>query len=273
MRHIASRDNPHFKALRKLCQSGRERRKTGLVLLDGMHLIEAYAAHCGWPAEIVVSESGARREEIAAYLARSADDASAPGTRTLLADTLLADTLFADTLFAELAAVDTPSGIMAVAAQPKPARAPDMRADAVLLDGVQDPGNVGSILRSAAAAGVRQVLLAGDCAHAWSPKTLRAAMGAHFLLDIHENADLGTFLDGYGGQGAVTALDAATSLYAANLRGAVAWVFGSEGQGVRPEVAAAARLRVRIPMPGATESLNVAAAAAVCLFETLRQRL
>lgn len=264
MRHIASRDNPHFKALRKLCQSGRERRKRGLVLLDGMHLIEAYAAHCGWPAEIVVSESGARREEIAAFLARGADGENPPlGTRTLLADAL----------FAELAAVDTPSGIMAVAAQPKPARAPDMRADAVLLDGVQDPGNVGSILRSAAAAGVRQVLLAGDCAHAWSPKTLRAAMGAHFLLDIHENADLGTFLDGYGGQGAVTALDAATSLYAANLRGAVAWVFGSEGQGVRPEVAAAARLRVRIPMPGATESLNVAAAAAVCLFETLRQRL
>lgn len=263
MRHIASRDNPHFKALRKLCQSGRERRKTGLVLLDGMHLIEAYTAHCGWPAEIVVSESGARREEIAAYLARGADDASAPGTRTLLADAL----------FAELAAVDTPSGIMAVAAQPKPARAPDMEADAVLLDGVQDPGNVGSILRSAAAAGIRQVLLGGDCAHAWSPKTLRAAMGAHFLLDIHENTDLASFLDGYGGQGAVTALDAAASLYTANLRGPVAWVFGSEGQGVRPEVAAAARLRVRIPMPGATESLNVAAAAAVCLFETLRQRL
>ncbi|MBA3996312.1 MAG: RNA methyltransferase [Candidatus Accumulibacter sp.] len=264
MRHIASRDNPHFKALRKLCQSGRERRKTGLVLLDGMHLIEAYAAHCGWPAEIVVSESGTRREEIAAFLARGADGENPPpGTRTLLADAL----------FAELAAVDTPSGIMAVAAQPKPARAPDMKADAVLLDGVQDPGNVGSILRSAAAAGVRQVLLAGDCAHAWSPKTLRAAMGAHFLLDIHENADLGTFLDGYGGQGAVTALDAATSLYAADLRRPVAWVFGSEGQGVRPEVAAVARLRVRIPMPGATESLNVAAAAAVCLFETLRQRL
>lgn len=265
MRHIASRDNPHFKALRKLCQSGRERRKTGLVLLDGMHLIEAYAAHCGPPAEIVVSESGARREEITAYLTRGAGGENPPPSAT--------QTLLADALFADLAAVDTPSGIMAVAAQPKPARAPDAEADAVLLDGVQDPGNVGSILRSAAAAGIRQVLLGGDCAHAWSPKTLRAAMGAHFLLDIHENADLASFLDGYGGQGAVTALDAATSLYAANLRGPVAWVFGSEGQGVRPEVAAAARLRVRIPMPGATESLNVAAAAAVCLFETLRQRL
>lgn len=263
VRHIASRDNPHFKALKKLCQSGRERRKTGRVLLDGMHLIEAYAVQFGPPMEIVVSESGSRRAEIAAYLAeRPQGERDEHGVRTLLADGL----------FNELATVDTPSGIMAVVAQPKPAHGLDQTADAVLLDGVQDPGNVGSILRSAAAAGIRQVLLSGDCAHAWAPKTLRAAMGAHFLLDIHESVDLPGFLGGYRGQGAITALDATRSLYAANLRGKIAWVFGSEGQGVRPAVAAAAALRVRIPMPGATESLNVAAAAAICLFETLRQR-
>lgn len=258
MRQIASRDNPHFKALKKLCLSGRERRKTGLLLLDGMHLIEAYGQHFGLPAEIVVSESGAQRGEIADFLA----GAGARCTSTLLADAL----------FDELAAVETPSGIMALVAQPRPAHRLNQEADAVLLDGIQDPGNVGSILRSAAAAGFRQVLLSHDCAHAWSPKTLRAAMGAHFLLDIHESCDLPGFLGGYRGQGAVTALDATTSLYAADLKKPLAWVFGSEGQGVRPEVAAATRLRVRIPMPGATESLNVAAAAAICLFETLRQR-
>ncbi|MFZ2853107.1 MAG: RNA methyltransferase [Rhodocyclaceae bacterium] len=258
MRQIASRDNPHFKALKKLCQSGRERRKTGLLLLDGMHLIEAYGQHFGLPAEIIVSEIGAQRGEIADYLAGA-------GARCATA-------VLADALFAELASVDTPSGIMALVAQPRPAHGLNQEADAVLLDGIQDPGNVGSILRSAAAAGFRQILLSRDCAHAWSPKTLRAAMGAHFLLDIHESCDLPGFLGGYQGQGVVTALDATTTLYAADLKKPLAWVFGSEGQGVCPEVAEAARLRVRIPMPGATESLNVAAAAAICLFETVRQR-
>lgn len=258
MRQIASRDNPHFKALKKLCQSGRERRKSGQTLLDGMHLIEAYVQHFGQPEEVLVSESGATRGEIADYLARVQG-----GTRL---------TVLADALFAELAAVETPSGIMAIVAQPRCAHGLNQEADAVLLDGVQDPGNVGSILRSAAAAGFRQILLSTDCAHAWSPKTLRAAMGAHFQLDLHEACDLPAFLGGYRGQGVVTALDASTSLYAANLKNPVAWVFGSEGQGVRPEITAATRLQLRIPMPGATESLNVAAAAAICLFETVRQR-
>ena len=258
MRQIASRDNPHFKALKKLCQSGRERRKTGQLLLDGMHLIESYATHFAEPTEIVVSESGALRSEISEYLA----GAGARCTTTVLADAL----------FVELAVVDTPSGIMAVVLQPKPVHGLNQEIDAVLLDGIQDPGNVGSILRSAAAAGFRQVLLSADCAHAWSPKTLRAAMGAHFQLDIHESCDLPGFLGGYQGQGVVTALDAAQSLYAVDLNKPLAWVFGSEGQGVRPEVALATRLQVRIPMPGATESLNVAAAAAICLFETVRQR-
>ena len=258
MKHIASRDNAHFKSLRKLCQSGRERRKTGVVLLDGMHLIESYVLHFGAPQEIVVSESGATRPEIARYLASG---------KAAVATTLLADTLFDD-----LAVVETPSGIMAVVAQPHRAHGVDQAVDAVLLDGIQDPGNLGSILRSAAAAGFRQILLSVDCAQAWSSKTLRAAMGAHFLLDIHERCDLPSFLGGYRGQSVTTALDAATDLYSLDLKSPVAWVLGNEGQGVSEAVAQSTMLRVRIPMPGATESLNVAAAAAICLFETVRQR-
>ena len=258
MRRIASRDNPHYKALKRLCESGRERRKSGRLLLDGMHLIEAYGRQVGMPEEILISDSGAGRPEIAGYLA----SANCANTITVLADAL----------FGELATVDTPSGIMAVVTRPQAANALDYDADAVLLDGLQDAGNVGSILRSAAAAGFRQVLLSVDCAQAWSPKTLRAAMGAHFHLDLHEGCDLAGFLGAYRGQGVATALGASVSLYAANLEGAVAWVFGSEGLGVRPPVLAATRLQLHIPMPGATESLNVAAAAAICLFETLRRR-
>lgn len=258
MKHITSRDNPHFKALKKLAHSSRERRKQRQILLDGLHLIEAYGTQIGQATEVIVSESGAQREEIAAYLAHL--------------PSLVAPTVLADSLFADLAVVETPSGIMALVAQPQATHAIDHNVDTVLLDGVQDPGNLGSILRSAAAAGVRQVLLSADCAQAWSPKTLRAAMGAHFLLDIHEACDLPAFLKAYRGQCIATALDASTSLYSADLSAPLAWVFGSEGQGIRPAVALATRLHVCIPMPGGTESLNVAAAAAVCLFETARQR-
>jgi len=258
MKHIASRDNIHFKALKKLCQSGRERRKTGQTVLDGMHLIESYVQHVGALDEIVVSESGAQRREISRYL-----ESSQAGN---------AISVLSDELYADLATVETPSGIMAVAALPRSARGLNQEIDALLLDGVQDPGNLGSILRSAAAAGFRQVLLSADCAQVWSPKTLRAGMGAHFLLDIHESCDLPAFLGGYRGQAILTALDAKVDLYSLELRHAVAWVFGNEGQGVRLEVAESTPLSVRIPMPGSTESLNVAAAAAVCLFETVRQR-
>ena len=141
------------------------------------------------------------------------------------------------------------------------------------LDGVQDPGNVGSILRSAAAAGFRQILLSPDCAQVWSPRVLRAAMGAHFRLELHEDVNLPDFLGAYRGQAILTVLDeSATSLYSCDLTGPVAWVFGSEGQGVRPAVMQVVKTRIRIPMPGGGESLNVAAAAAICLFETVRQR-
>ena len=164
------------------------------------------------------------------------------------------------------------SVVQVVVAWPQPARGLDHDADTVLLDGVQDPGNVGSILRSTAAAGFRQVLLSADCAQAWSPKTLRAAMGAHFQVEIHEGGDLAGFLAAYHGQAVATALAAPDSLYTAKLDRPLAWVFGSEGLGVRPAVLAATQRQVHIPMPGAMESLNVAAAAAICLFETVRRR-
>ena len=259
MKHIASHENAHFKALKKLCQSGRERRKTGRAVLDGMHLIEIYVQYFDLPEEVIVRERSVLSSEISCFL-----NSHQVG---------IAVSVLSDALFDELATVETPSGIMAIIEQPRCIHGIDQEIDAVLLDGVQDPGNLGSILRSAAAVGFRQVLLSADCAQAWSPKTLRAAMGAHFLLDIHESSDLPAFLGGYRGKAILTSLEATTALYSLDLRKPVAWVFGNEGQGVRPEVAASTPLHTKIPMPGATESLNVAAAAAVCLFETVRQRI
>ena len=255
MKLIQSRDNPFYKGLKRLAESGRERRKTGRTLLDGLHLVEAYEKACGPVETLIVTESALAGGEIAAYV---------ESRETIVV---------ADALLRDLGLVDTPSGLLAVVANPAATVAVDHEKDAILLDGVQDPGNVGAILRTAAAAGVGQALLGPGCAAAWSPKVLRAGQGAHFALVIHEEADLGAFMADYRGTTAVTCLDDATPLYDASWEGPLAWVFGAEGQGVRGELLAAARLRVRIPMPGAVESLNVGAAAAVCLFEALRRKL
>ncbi|MDP2881034.1 MAG: RNA methyltransferase [Azonexus sp.] len=255
MKLIQSRDNPFFKSLKRLAESGRERRKTGQTLLDGVHLVEAYEAVFGPVETLIVAESALAGGEISAF---------AEGRETVV---------LADSLLRDLGLVDTPSGLLAVAKMPTAIAAVDGKKDAILLDGVQDPGNVGTLLRTAAAAGIEQALLAPGCASAWSPKVLRAGQGAHFALAIHEECDLAGFMAGYEGTTAVTCLDGATSLYAARLDGPIAWVFGAEGLGVRSELIEAAGLRIKIPMPGPVESLNVAAAAAVCLFEVVRRRL
>ncbi|QRM19641.1 RNA methyltransferase [Dechloromonas sp. TW-R-39-2] len=255
MKLIQSRDNVFFKQLKKLAESGRERRKTGLTLLDGVHLVEAFEAARGPVETLVVAESALETDEISRLTAG----------RDIV--------VLADSLMREIGLVDTPSGLLAVVAQPKSLAAVDLENDAVLLDGVQDPGNVGTLLRTAAAAGVRQVLLSSACAAAWSPKVLRAGQGAHFVLDIVEDADLVAAVRDYRGTVAVTCLDGAVSLYEARWQAPLAWIFGAEGLGVSPELIAAADLRIKIPMPGAVESLNVGAAAAICLFEALRRRL
>ena len=257
MKLIRSRDNPVFKQLKKLAESGRERRKRGLTLLDGVHLVAAYEAAFGPLPTLVVGESAlAAGGEVARFVA---------GRDPVV---------LGDALLRELSPVETPSGLLAEAPMPgQAAAAVNLENDAILLDGVQDPGNVGTLLRTAAAAGIRQALLGSGCAAAWSPRVLQAGQGAHFVLEIHEEADLADFMADYRGTTAVTCLDGATSLYAADWQGPLAWVFGAEGQGVRRELIEAAQLKVRIPMPGAVESLNVGAAAAVCLFEMLRRRL
>ncbi|NJD25506.1 MAG: RNA methyltransferase [Betaproteobacteria bacterium] len=224
------------------------------MLLDGVHLVEACEQAGGLVETLIVATSALDGGEIARFVAG----------REI--------TIVADALMRELGLVESPSGLVAIAALPAPV-AVDPQKDAILLDGVQDPGNVGTLLRTAAAAGVKQAILGPGCAAAWSPKVLRAGQGAHFVMNVVEDADLATFLADFRGTSVATTLGGdAGSLYAAELAGPLAWIFGSEGQGVRPELLAGASQRVHIPMPGAVESLNVAAAAAVCLFEMVRRR-
>jgi len=128
-------------------------------------------------------------------------------------------------------------------------------------------------LRSAAAFGFTQIVALKGTALLWSAKVLRAGMGAHFAVALHTDAELTRVLAEFNGPAIVTSLDATQSLYALDLRQPCAFVFGNEGAGVSAPVLARASHPVRIPMPGVAESLNVAAAVAVCLFEQVRQRL
>lgn len=255
MKEITSADNAHFKMLAKLVQSARERRKSGRSVLDGIHLLSAYREHCGSPEEIVVSRSALAVPEIEALLARTPK----PVVR------------LADALFRQLSTVATPTGIIALIKTPQPGAGPDSEIASVLLEDIQDPGNLGSILRSAAAAGVRQVILSHGSVHAWSPRVLRAGMGAHFALRIHEGADLLKCIRGFRGKVAATAQRGARSIFDVDLTGTVALLLGNEGSGLSAPLLQAAHEIVSIPMPGKSESLNVAAAAAVCLFERVRQ--
>ena len=164
-------------------------------------------------------------------------------------------------------------GLMFLIATPQKDVPQALAVNAVLLDNVQDPGNVGSILRSAAAAGVKEVYCAPGTAFCWSPKVLRAAMGAHFVLDIYENVDLPQLVQGAQIATLATSGYAAEQLYKLDLKRPVAWIFGHEGQGVSDTLLSNATHRVIVPHLGKVESLNVAACAAVCFFEQVRQNL
>jgi TrmH family RNA methyltransferase len=261
VKSISSRENPLFKQLVKLAQSAAQRRTSGLTLLDGTRLINAYHAALGLPQSLIVGESAGDHAENKHLLAQLAREQAVPVV------------VLSDTLFRAVSPVKTPGGIMALIAIPAHDVIPVYQGESfsVLLEAIQDPGNLGAILRSAAAAGASDVYLSAGCADTWSPKTLRAAMGAHFQLRIHEQSDLVEVARGFNGKVVATTLRAKTSLYQSRLSGPVAFLFGNEGAGLSEAVLQAVSEQVSIPMPGGTESLNAAAAAAVCFFERVRQ--
>jgi len=250
---ITSRDNPLLQRLRRLVQDGSAYRRLGQVWLEGDHLCSALRARGGAATQAVLSDEAwldPRLRELAAWAARVVV-VPAP-------------------MFAGLSALESPARIgFVLDLPPTPPMQPE--AHSVVLDRVQDPGNAGSILRSAAAFGVTQVLALKGSVALWSPKVLRAGMGAHFGLHLAEGLAeeslhaLRVPLVATGSRGG-------RALPATALPWPCAWVLGHEGQGVADALRARCALQVRIPQPGGEESLNVAAAAAVCLYESARQR-
>ncbi len=251
---IRSRDNPLHVRLRKLVRGGTAYRKLGVVWLEGDHLLRACLARGRLVQELVVSESAAGSD----------------GARSVMAQVPRCAVL-SDALFKDLSALPSPQGLGGLVALQSDV-APRPGLPTVVLDRLQDSGNVGSILRSAAALGVQQVLALSGTAGLWSQKVLRAGMGAHFALHLCEALNVAQ-LEGLGLAYLAADSHAGVALHEAVLPAHAAFVLGHEGQGVSAELRALCSGSVRIAQPGGEESLNVAAAAAILLYEWSCQQL
>lgn len=247
--YIRSRDNGWLKDLRRLTQDSNAYRKQGRVWLEGDHLCRAALQRGVLPHTAVFAES---------FWPLAPASWSQDASKVVVLD---------DRLFADISALESPAqvgfvldlgGLMSEPVQIK------ANAASVVLDRVQDAGNVGSILRSASAFGFKQVLALKGTAALWSPKVLRAGMGAHFGLHLFEGLDADE-LDKLTMPLITTSSHQGGFLHQQRLPMPCAWALGHEGQGVGEAVATRSTLQVRIAQPGGEESLNVAAAAAICL--------
>lgn len=242
---ISSRDNPLLKELRRLAQDSTAYRKAGRFWVEGDHLCRAALLRGRQPAIAVFAES--------AWPTFAAELGSCAGKTILVPDAL----------FDGISDLPSPARLGFVFDLPAEAAVQPGIAS-VILDRVQDAGNVGSILRSAAAFGFGQVIALKGTAALWSPKVLRAGMGAHFALRLVEGAEPAS-LEALALPVIVTSSHQGELIHRQKLPWPCAWALGHEGQGVGPELMARAALSVRIGQPGGEESLNVAAAAAICL--------
>ena len=253
---ITSTANPKVKWVRQLQANSRERRQAGVFVVEGVRLVEEALA-AGWEAQLVLytadlSERGRLVVEGFATTDASIEQVT-PEVLHAASDT------------------ETPQGLLAVLSQrllPLPAE-PDLL---FIPDRVRDPGNLGTMLRTALAAGVGAVFCPPETVDAFSPKVLRAGMGAHFRLPVH-NLDWDLIAPHLAPLHVVLAeMQAGLPCTQADFRPPLALIVGGEAEGAGPQARRLANLSVHIPMPGGVESLNAAVAAGILLFEVLRQR-
>ncbi|MFW8564692.1 TrmH family RNA methyltransferase [Orrella sp. 11846] len=264
MKYIESRHNPLYKEwIRNRRLAGRQGHP---VWLEGPHLCESWLINEHPLQWLIVDEARRDLPEINSLIQMvqirgQSDQILALNTQ----------------LFKNLSDVPSQQGVLLIAPKLQQALPQSLTQSVVVLDGVQDPGNVGVILRISAAVGVGTIITQSGTAACWSPKVLRSAQGAHSGLQIVEDVDVVVWLSDYRREAnrlpiLVTTLEEASDLYATKLPDQGIWVFGHEGQGVSPELTALADLRIRIDHSTQyVESLNVGVAAALCLFEQQRQ--
>ena len=256
---IRSPSSERFRRLFALSRSSREREALGLAIIEGEHLLKARLdAGGGLAPEAVIPRRSSEREAILALCAQTAH-------QTLVLD---------DALFDRLSQVAHGPGPLATISIPRATLPLALDHDAVYLDGVQDPGNAGTLLRSAAAFGVRLIMTSPDTVSLWSPKVIRSAMGAHFALQLCEAIPVSSLITLQGAaRWTAAAPRSPQSIDGADLRAPRLWIFGAEGQGLSPELSAVSAIdRLEIRHDAGVESLNVGVAASICLYEQFTQR-
>ncbi len=262
---ITSESNPSYRRWLRLATVPRAVREFGQTLAEGLHLAQA-AGDAGFPVEAVLVRRGAAQGAVAAMvqalLCARAESGGSPPCYEI-----------APALYDRIAPVERGAGLMLLVPVPRPERPHAAEEDLLYLDGVQDPGNVGTLLRTAAAAGIRHVLASANTAGLWAPKVLRSGMGAHFRIAIHEHVATHELPAMLRGEWIAAVAHDAAPLWEAELPVGrpVGWILGGEGAGITAESLAVCARRVCIPTSGFVESLNVSAAAAVCLFERRRR--
>ena len=262
---IESDANPRLKRWRRLALEAKAVRREGATVLEGIHLLQTVLEHPEVKINAVMLPEGRATAEAKALAERAAQTA---GTRLYV---------LSDRLYDAISPVENGVGVMCEIALPA-APAPEKwaAADALYLDGVQDAGNVGTLIRTAAAAGVRVVVAGPGTAGLWTPRVLRAGMGAHFAVDLAEGISIEKFRADYRGRLLAADARGGVNLFEApdyTAAGPICWLMGAEGPGLSVKALELADERYWIPISRSVESLNVGAAAAVCLFDAARRRL
>ena len=253
---ITSDKNTTVKLVKALLTQARQRNKHGQTVIEGIHLIDA-ALRSDYPfVQILLAESVHHHPEVQQVLTRL------PTYTPILT--------LSDALYESMRSLGTGIDIMAVIKMPIPSLS-IIHDDCLILNDVQDSGNVGTLLRTAAAVGIKNILCTSATAQAWSPKTLRAGMGAQFALNIYEGLSVQEVLDHVQTPLFATSSHTDTVIYQHDLKKPIAWIMGHEGQGVCDELMQC-ETPIALPQPNGQESLNVAIAGSLCLYEKLRQR-
>lgn len=254
--YLESKDNPKIKHLRALLEQSHYRKKHQQSVIEGTHLCLAYLQH--YPVQAIFTTEQALQHDDFARIQQ-----------------LYTSSIFVipANLYKELSQLGTSLACLTVIDLSHHQHQDiNFYQDTLILDNIQDPGNVGTLLRSAAAANIKQILCTTGTASLWSPRVVRAGMGAHFSLNCIENIQLNNVLPQFRIPIYATSSHLSQSLYNVDLHSAHAWILGNEGQGVSDYALTFAQ-RVNIPQPGGQDSLNVAVAGSICLFEMVRQRL
>ena len=258
---IQSETNAKFKRWKKLAENTRFIKKEGATLAEGAHLLITMNEHAVMPEALILRESGIS-DEVSAIVENFAQQ----NVRIYVLGARLYD---------QISPVEHGAGVIAEIKLAVPEKPQHEACDVLYLDGVQDPGNVGTLIRTAVASGVKTIAASRDCASLWSPKALRAGMGAHFGARLYENVNASDLTEMFKAKCLAADARGGSDLYATAgwEETNTVWIVGAEGPGVSDEALSVADQRLYIPIEKDCESLNVAAAAAVCLFEQRRRRL